>query len=132
MLCNNGFAEVWNYPESVDPKMFIPIFKQRIIDCYIQKWTSNKGTRESLSLYNNCKIHFDHELYLEILPKSLRVLITRFKMSAHSLRIQTGRYARNKIPRNERYCQCCNYVDIEDEYYINISMLLRFATLSNK
>ena len=33
------------------------------------------------------------------------------------LRIQTGRYSRNNIPRNERYCQLCNLNDLEDEHH---------------
>ena len=39
------------------------------------------------------------------------------RVSAHPLRIQTGRYAQNNIPRNERYCLCCNDLDLEDEYH---------------
>ena len=71
-------------------------------------------------LYDNCKVLFNYEVYLDILPESLRCLITRFRISAHSLRIQTGRYARNRIQRNERYCQCCNVLDVEDEYHFII------------
>ena len=45
------------------------------------------------------------------------MFISRIRLSAHSLRIQTCRYSRNRLPRNERYCQCCNTLDIEDEYH---------------
>jgi hypothetical protein len=38
-------------------------------------------------------------------------------MSSLSLRIQTGRYSRNRIVREERYCLCCNASDIEDEFH---------------
>ena len=33
------------------------------------------------------------------------------------LRIQTVRFSRNNLPRNERYCLCCNTRDIEDEFH---------------
>jgi len=43
--------------------------------------------------------------------------LTRFRISSHSLRIQTGRYEKNKIARNERYCMYCGSRDIEDTYH---------------
>ena len=51
------------------------------------------------------------------MPCNLRMYVTRFRISAHSLRIQTGRYARDRIARNERLCTLCNKFDIEDEYH---------------
>ena len=32
LLERNGFAEVWYFPHSVDPKLFIPLLKRRLID----------------------------------------------------------------------------------------------------
>ena len=43
--------------------------------------------------------------------------LTRFRISSHSLRIQTGRYEKNKIARNERYCMYCGSRDIEHTYH---------------
>ena len=40
-------------------------------------------------------------------------------MSVLPLRIQNGRYARNNVPREQRYCLCCkSIVDIEDEFHV--------------
>ena len=39
------------------------------------------------------------------------------RISAHQLRIETGRYARNHIGRYNRPCTLCNTIDIEDEYH---------------
>ena len=47
----------------------------------------------------------------------LYVFFTKYKISAHCLRIQSARYGRNAVPRNERYCNCCNTIDIEDLYH---------------
>ena len=52
-----------------------------------------------------------------MLSNDLRFYISRFRLSAHSLRIQSGRYARNAIPRNERYCLCCQTANIEDIFH---------------
>ena len=38
--------------------------------------------------------------------------LARFRISPHSLRIQTGRYEKNRIDRNERYCMYCGSRDI--------------------
>jgi hypothetical protein len=35
LLQNTGFHEVWMYPSSVNINMFVPIFRTRIIDMYI-------------------------------------------------------------------------------------------------
>ena len=49
--------------------------------------------------------------------------MTKFRISAHSLRIESGRYERKpnkenkliKIVREERTCLYCNNNDVEDE-----------------
>lgn len=73
-----------------------------------------------LDLYHSTKSIFEYEHYLDLVPSNLRLFVTRLRISAHTLRIHTGRYSRNRIPRNERYCQCCNSGQIEDEYHFII------------
>ena len=67
-----------------------------------------------------CKDSLSYELYLDVLPNSLRFFVTRIRLSALSLRVQTGRFGSNRNPRNELYCQCCNSLDIEDEYHFTL------------
>jgi hypothetical protein len=117
LLCDYGFIDVWNNPYIIDFKNFIPVFRQRIIDCFIQGWHVSKESSSVLDLYNVCKLNFYYAEYLDLMPTHLRRFITRLRTSAHSLRIQTGRYARNRIQRNERYCQCCSVRDLEDEFH---------------
>lgn len=117
MLCNYGFAYIWEDPYYVNVNTFICLFKQRIIDCFIQGWFVSKDTSGVLVLYNSCKLRFEYEPYLDIIPYNLRYLISKLRISAHSLRIHTGRYGQNRIPQNERYCLCCNTRDLEDEYH---------------
>jgi hypothetical protein len=42
-------------------------------------------------------------------------LISRYRLHAHSLNIETGRYY--NIDRHARICNMCNNKDIEDEYH---------------
>ena len=50
----------------------------------------------------------------------LDVFFTKYQISSHCLRIKSGRYGRNDVPRNERYCNCCNTFHIEDLYHFVI------------
>ena len=68
-------------------------------------------------LYKYFKYGFGYEKYLDMLSSDLRFYISRFRLSAHPLRIQSGRYARNAIPRNERYCLCCQTTNIDDIFH---------------
>ena len=43
--------------------------------------------------------------------------MSKIRLSSHPLRIETGRYGRNRIDRNERLCLICGKNDIEDEYH---------------
>ena len=94
------------YPESVNPKLFIPIFKNRVIDCFKQEWTADISRNLTLShLYIHLKHDIKLKTYLEVVcQSSLKSLIAKVRISAHTLRIERDRYGKNKIPRNERIC----------------------------
>jgi len=77
--------------------------------------TVNRNT--VMDLYKFVKPEFGYEMYLDVLPKYLRIFFSRLRMFVHPLRIQTGRYTNDNRPRNERYCMVCNSHDIEDEYH---------------
>ena len=63
------------------------------------------------------KTYFLPEMYINVLPCKLRYVLTKVRISAHQLRIVTGRYARNHVERNNRFCMLCNTTDIEDEFH---------------
>ena len=44
-------------------------------------------------------------------------LICKFRLSDHSLAIETGRY--NKIPRHLRTCNKCETLDDENHFFLN-------------
>lgn len=84
---------------------------------FLQSWLSGKESSPVLYLYNHVKDSFVYENYLDIIPSTLRKYLTRIRISSHSLHVQTGRFHRNRIVRNERYCLYCNLHDVEDEYH---------------
>ena len=120
LLDDYGFTEVWNNPSQYDAKIFVKLFKQRVIDCFLQKLTSDITNSPLLnSFYIYLYKSFEMANYLKILHnKTYRNCLSRLRLSAHKLRIETGRYGANRLPRSERICQFCfsnNY--LEDEFH---------------
>jgi hypothetical protein len=61
-------------------------------------------------LYKYVKDTLKMEPYLNSMAsRNLRTGLTRLHISAHSLRIQTGRYGSDKLERNLRVCQICKW-----------------------
>ena len=119
LLQNTGFVDVWMYPESVNANVFIPIFKNRLIDMYIGLWLNDLNVKSSLTLYKELKHRFELSDYLNIIQNfNLRKYISKLRLSSHMLKIESGRHT--NIPKNERKCNICNSNDIEDEYHFVI------------
>ena len=57
------------------------------------------------------------EKYL-YLPLHLRATITKFRLSCHSLEIETGRYARPYLPPKEIICRICNVMEDEEHFLL--------------
>jgi hypothetical protein len=78
--------------------------------------------RETGKLRFFSKIHTTFELqkYLTFnINKYVRSLLTKLRLSAHSLAIETGRYCKPIIPANERFCKACKD-KVEDEHHFLI------------
>ena len=65
--------------------------------------------RSLISLQQSC-------MYSLFINDYYRQIITRWRMSNHSLKIETGRYSRPLIPRDNRVCGHCNV--LEDEQHV--------------
>ena len=56
------------------------------------------------------------------IPKRIRCLLTRLRISAHSLAIETGRYSKPNAPLEERVCRfCTNNVENEKHFMLECS-----------
>jgi hypothetical protein len=51
----------------------------------------------------------------------MRSILTCFRISAHKLEIETGRYTTTKTPLENRLCKQCNLSEIEDEEHFLIN-----------
>lgn len=94
-------------------KIAIEIYlRNKVLDQLEHIKSSNEG---KLRFYSNICSSFDLKDYLKFnLTRSERSLLTKIKVSAQSLAIETGRYSIPKIPASERFCKFCKNV-IEDE-----------------
>ena len=84
-------------------------------------WDLNKSNSSKLEIYNNIKSQINREPYLQIRNFDHRSAITKFRISAHKLNIETGRYTKPITPRNSRFCDyCLNILQnkiVEDEIH---------------
>ena len=119
LLDDFGFSDMFlNVNSSTEfIKLFTKNFKLRLIDCFQQEWFGKINTSSILDEYKLFKLNFNYENYLDIIPHNLRHFVTKIRISAHSLRIHSGRFGVNRLPRNERICLYCNLDDIEDTYH---------------
>ena len=117
LLDNVGLSYVWNDPNIFNLKNLHVLFKQTLIDQFIQSWHHSISISPVLSTYMLFKRSFDYSLYLDKTPKKFRIAFAKLRLSSHQLRIETGRYGNQRIERNQRYCLICNILDIEDEFH---------------
>ena len=101
---------------SVDQKIFIPLFRRRLIDNFLVELRVGLNTYSSMTLYRELKDDFHLAEYLKTLDnKKHRNAISKLRMSSHRLAIEKGRH--NDIARQNRKCIFCTTNDIEDEYH---------------
>ncbi len=87
---------------------------------YRETWLTNISDLENqpkLRTYMKFKNEFKFEQYLNLHNVKVRAAIAQFRLSAHHLRIETGRHTRPYTPADKRYCLKCNVSLIEDEQH---------------
>jgi len=71
-----------------------------------------------LRLYNKLKGSFTPEPYLmNIRNRNQRMWLSRFRTSAHKLRVETGRYTNPKTPLEQRLCVYCDTGECDTELH---------------
>ena len=86
---------------------------------YIDFWKKKVESSTKLDFYRKFKYEHKAEDYLDIIPTiNGKRDYTRFRTSNHKLTIQTLRYKRPVVPREQRLCEFCNQNEIEDEYHM--------------
>ena len=108
---------------------FCQSLRQYLVKKYLLDWQrSNDMLKDGkLVIYLFLKTNFGLEKYLTLVNNfNYKKSICRYRVSAHRLYIETGRY--KNIPRNERLCKNCSANEIEDEAHF----LIKCDKLNNK
>ena len=86
------------------------ILKERFVD-YWKDNIQQSGNQGKLRTFKRLKINFEFEKYIaEIGNIKHRQAITKLRISAHRLPVETGRYC--NVPYDERICQHCNLNEV--------------------
>ena len=93
------------------------IFKTHLIQNFMTWWKAQAIVtgENKLDFYYKYKKSFIIEKYLDLVPKGTRIPLTRLRLSCHPLPIETGRYSKNKIERENRICPICTVQEVGDE-----------------
>ena len=88
---------------------------------FSQHWAYSKLNTAKLTFYDKVKDNFQQEPYLnDVTNFPARSALTKLRISAHDLKIETGRYS--LLPREERSCDWCKLVtsnnNIENENHV--------------
>ena len=75
-----------------------------------------ESTNSMCRYYHNMNFQKKSCIYNSMTNDHYRYIISRWRLSNHDLRIETGRYTKPITPREERNCDTCN--TIEDEHHV--------------
>jgi hypothetical protein len=113
MLTECGLVNVWIHQDMYVPCLYVIV--ERIKDIAAQNWHGDVANSSKLSTYVLFKPVQCKEDYIgNINNKAFRASLTRFRVSAHDLRIERGRYT--GVARENRLCRYCSMTVIENEY----------------
>jgi len=119
MLERYGFGYVWRNQMVENEAYFLRIFKQRIVDVYLQEWSAQVELTSDNRLFKNIKNKFEYESYLDLNNRSFCVAIAKIRLSSHIFYIERGRWGPDRLGIEDRKCNVCNV--LEDEYHCLIA-----------
>jgi len=93
------------------------LLKRFLSSNYVLHWKENIKKEAKMRTYTTFKNDFVYESYLNMSNESQRKSLTRFRISAHRLAIERGRYTTPPTPAEKRLCKYCTMQTVEDEYH---------------
>ena len=116
VLISIGMNDVWQTQSVENEKLFLFVAKQSLMDLAYQKIDSFIDNSNKCLIYKHLpKQRLLQQYLVKNMSPKCRKIITKFRVSAHKLSIETGRY--DAVIRNNRKCAKCNLDDIEDEFH---------------
>jgi hypothetical protein len=117
-LCD--LSHLWEDQGLINGKVYSELCKSSLQQLYSSHWLEqiNKPNSNKLRTYAKFKHSFTLENYVASHKCDKRRNFSNFRISAHKLAIETGRYTRPFTPECERICLICNSGCIENEYHV--------------
>ena len=104
----------------LEPIRINQIMKQQKLN-YTNYWNIQTQNQNKLECYLALKRQYTVADYLTTVKNDkLRKTLTKYRLSEHSLAIETGRHRQTWLPREERLCSHCDKQEIETELHFLI------------
>ena len=82
---------------------------------HLQEWLAQVQLTSDNRLFKTIKYKFKFESYLHLNNRSMRISISKIRLSSNIFYIERGRWGQNRIAVEDRTCNICN--ELEDEYH---------------
>ena len=120
ILMETELSQAWD-DQNIDIATY-KVLKEKLYKTFMENCINsiqNSDQYPKLRTYKLFKDEFKLENYLITIQNINHALaLTRFRISSHNLRIETGRYTRpNKTPPDQRTCLYCPSQAVEDEMH---------------
>ena len=100
----------------MDEKETIRKCRNTLTAIFIRKCQETLLTNKKLAVYKEIKHNYLLETYLsDVKDFNKRVAVTKLRLSAHNLPVETGRYS--NTPKQNRVCTFCNLGEVGDEFH---------------
>ena len=127
LLCKNGFGDIWRSQSVFDPDGFCNAFRIRLYDIYRQEWSSRLCDSSRAIFYRQIVTeHTFNQMLDTVSVPSHRISLIRLICSSHRLGIETGRWQRPQILRENRKCSACNKLDDEYHFLLECSLFVDY------
>ena len=118
-----NFEQVWNNQNISHANNFIHLWKCKTEEIYSDEWKKSLNAdpnNNKLRSFAKYKQSYKLENYLlNTKNHKAKILLTKLRISAHDLHIETGHYHEpKKTPLDQRICHFCNHNLIEDEIHL--------------
>ncbi len=124
---NFGMKGIWENHGTKYPHKIVRTLECKMLERYEHHWMALIGLSPTFnSIQNSSKLrtyclfksNFVIENYL-LMERNFtrRQNMSKLRISAHRLNIETGRYVRPPLPPEERLCLCCNTNSVENEMH---------------
>ena len=122
LLTHFNLTLLWESQGEINGSTYTQSFKMAMETEYSELWLEHikrNNSPNKLRNYSTFKTSFTMENYILSCNLSERRNLTKLRVSAYNLAIETGRYTRpHKTPIHNRICLLCNNQEIEDEYHL--------------